>query len=617
MKSVALKIAGLSSIVIVFLCLFLGVGIVVNIIVDSDSSINVYDSALRQGFDQETRHQVETAVSLLKAVHSRIEAGDLDAETGKKMAADLLRELRYGEEGYFWADTYDGVNVVLLGRPAEGQNRIEAKDARGNEFIKMIIKAGLSGGGYTEYWFPKMQDGEPLPKRSYSLAFEPFGWVIGTGAYIDTIDALAMERRQAMLRERLPRLTVVSLSLLASIAISFFASLLLARRIARPIVAMHRSLRQIASGSGDLTARLAITSKDEVGEASRSFNEFVQTLSTMLASIRSAAGHLSEIGGDLAANLVESAGAVNQITANIESMRARVENQSAGVTETASAIDQIAANLETLNRRIEEQSTSVTESSAAIEEMVANIGSMTRNVEHVEKEYRELIRVSDNGKTRINEVARRVAAIEGQSASLMEANSVISSIASQTNLLAMNAAIEAAHAGDAGRGFSVVADEIRKLAESAATQSKQVKSNIAAIRDSIEAVVSDSKFAETAFDETLDMIKRIDALQSELKAAMMEQEEGSKQILEALTSINTVTAEVRDGSAQMTGSSSAIRTEISALLGETQEIRQGMQEITAGTAEINTSLNEIASLGSRNKEYIDAVLAQTARFTLD
>jgi methyl-accepting chemotaxis protein len=241
---------------------------------------------------------------------------------------------------------------------------------------------------------------------------------------------------------------------------------------------------------------------------------------------------------------------------------------------------------------------------------------MSRNVDRVEKEFQELIRTSDDGKARIKEVSDRIVAVDRQSASLMEANAVISAIAAQTNLLAMNAAIEAAHAGDAGRGFSVVADEIRKLAESAASQSKQVKTNINAIRADIEKVVTDSQVAEAAFDNTLGMIRRIDNLESELKSAMAEQEEGSNQILEALTAINSVTSEVRVGSNEMTASSSAIKAEMTNLLGETQLIRQGMEEITIGTVEINKTLNEISDLGAKNKEYIDAVMGETGRFKL-
>lgn len=616
MKSIAHKITLRSMIIVVFLGLSLGAVMVTNILVDASASMRSYDANLRESFDRLVQSEVETAVSLLKTVNARIEKGELTKEAGIKLGADLLRELRYGQDGYFWADTFEGVNVVLLGRPAEGVNRMGAKDAQGKEFIKAIIASGRAGGGFNEWWFPKLEGGDPLPKRGYSLAFEPFGWVIGTGAYIDGIDVLVQEHKTALQNELRTRMLLVIVVFLAALAVSTFISFVLAGSIAKPITAMQRSLDDIASGSGDLTARLAIDSQDEVGQTSAAFNDFVEKLDAIMKSVRGATLHLADIGGGLASNLIETASAVNQISANVASMRERVVNQGAGVTETAASVDQISANLEALNRRIEEQASSVTQSSAAIEEMVANIRSMSRNVDRVEKEFQELIRTSDDGKARIKEVSDRIVAVDRQSASLMEANAVISAIAAQTNLLAMNAAIEAAHAGDAGRGFSVVADEIRKLAESAASQSKQVKTNINAIRADIEKVVTDSQVAEAAFDNTLGMIRRIDNLESELKSAMAEQEEGSNQILEALTAINSVTSEVRVGSNEMTASSSAIKAEMTNLLGETQLIRQGMEEITIGTVEINKTLNEISDLGAKNKEYIDAVMGETGRFKL-
>lgn len=137
-----------------------------------------------QSQDRLIKSEVETANSMLQAIFKKHKLGEMSLEQAKKLGADLLRELRYGEDGYFWADTEEGVNVVLYGRKdVEGKNRLEAKDEHGTSFIKELISAGKNGGGYVEYWFTKKGKSSPEAKRSYALLFQPFGWVVGTGYY--------------------------------------------------------------------------------------------------------------------------------------------------------------------------------------------------------------------------------------------------------------------------------------------------------------------------------------------------------------------------------------------------------------------------------------------------
>ena len=158
----------------------IAVGLIVLVITFAHLTAGEIDAAK----DMLIKCEVETAVSMLQAINAKHTAGEMTLDEVKKLGADLLRELRYGEDGYFWADTTEGVNVVLYGRQdVEGKNRLEAEDHHGNFYIKDILAAGVKGGGYVEYWFPRLGEKEAVPKRSYTLLFKPFGWVVGTGYY--------------------------------------------------------------------------------------------------------------------------------------------------------------------------------------------------------------------------------------------------------------------------------------------------------------------------------------------------------------------------------------------------------------------------------------------------
>ena len=137
-----------------------------------------------QGQDALIKAEVETAVSMLQGIYDRQQAGEMTPEQAKSLGANLLRGLSYSPDGYFWADTSEGINVVLYGRPdVEGRNRLEDKDEKGIYYVKEFIKFGQAGGGYVDYWFTKKGGSVAQPKRSYTLLFQPFGWVVGSGYY--------------------------------------------------------------------------------------------------------------------------------------------------------------------------------------------------------------------------------------------------------------------------------------------------------------------------------------------------------------------------------------------------------------------------------------------------
>jgi len=382
--------------------------------------------------------------------------------------------------------------------------------------------------------------------------------------------------------------------------------------VTRPISLLSKGLEDVARG--DLTKRLPDQGNDEIGQASKSYNQSMDEFSKMISTIKTQSGTLSEIGSDLASNMTETASAMNEITANIQSTKTRAVNQSASVTETKSTMEQVTVNIGKLNNHVESQAAAVSESSSSIEQMLANIQSVTATLMKNAANVKELLESSETGRSSLQEVATDIQEIARESEGLMEINSVMESIASQTNLLSMNAAIEAAHAGDAGRGFAVVADEIRKLAESSGEQSKTIGSVLMKIKDSIDKITRSTEKVLDKFEVIDQRVKTVAEQEENIRNAMEEQSHGSKQILQASAQVHNVTQQVKSGSIEMLEGSREVIHEAKNLEKLTQEITNGMNEMAIGADEVNRAVNSVNDLTGRTKENISALVQSVSRF---
>jgi methyl-accepting chemotaxis protein len=419
-----------------------------------------------------------------------------------------------------------------------------------------------------------------------------------------------------VINEPVLRLLSMSIPIIAGmLALIFVSVILMARSISKPLRAMTITFGEI--GEGDLTRHLDISSRDEIGDICRSFNDTVEKIRHLVGTIKQQTAGLYDIGGQLSTNMAETASAVNEITVNIQSIQQRVINQSAGVTETRATMEQITVNIDKLNTLIEEQSSSVSRSSSAIEEMLANIQSVTQTLVNNAANVSDLSGASGEGRRGLRAVADDIQGIARESAGLLEINSVMENIASQTNLLSMNAAIEAAHAGEAGKGFAVVADEIRKLAESSGEQSKTIGGILKKIKTSIDTITASTGQVLETF-ETIDTSVKIVADQEEnIRNAMEEQGEGSKQILDAVALLNDITRQVKTSSTEMLEGSREIIEESKSLEQVTQEISGGMTEMSSGAGQINRAVNQVNEISGLNKENIDVLVKEVSRFKVE
>lgn len=420
----------------------------------------------------------------------------------------------------------------------------------------------------------------------------------------DTIATLVIRYTTSYIQQDLKKAVISTIIqiLVICIALSIIVFILISSIVITPITILGTNMHEIAQGEGDLTKDLPIKGNNEISDLSSSFNIFQSKLSIIINKTRSSFMELQEVGQDLNANAVQTAASIHEITSNIASIKKEITRQTDASETTSNTIKAVNDTVLTLCDRIEAQFRNIQVSSSAIEQMVANIKSVSNIVESLDAEHQDLVLAAETGRQRIDQVNERVTKIMANSENLEEANVLIANIASQTNLLAMNAAIEAAHAGEYGKGFSVVADEIRKLAEHSSEQSKTTSAMLKEISDSIKTADVASKEAEKSFQSIMDHLHKTTDLEQQIDLAMREQTTGSTQILENLQAINESSVTVRESANDITGLNQRITTEIETLNQIAYQVLGSIDEINIGTEEVNLAVTGISDMSTKNRD---------------
>ncbi len=472
---------------------------------------------------------VQETTSLLFSYQKQVEAGTLTKEEAQKRAAERIGAMRYDGNNYLWINDLGPKMVMHPLKPElNGKDLSENKDPNGKAlFVEMVQVCKDKGKGFVDYAWSKPGNSQPVPKISYVELYQPWGWVIGTGIYVDDVTAHV---RQIQIG--------IGIALFGILALSILLAWLVSRTITGPIKAVVDTIRDIAQGEGDLTRRLPVLGKNEIGELSEWFNTFIGKLHGIICQVS---------GSSL--QLASSSLQLQQTTKQMTDSIAQLSSQS---TSLATAGEEMSATSGDIANNCHHAATNANGATQKANQGVAVVG--------------QSIAVMSTIAERVQNAASTVGALGVRSEQIGAIIGTIEDIADQTNLLALNAAIEAARAGEQGRGFAVVADEVRALAERTTRATKE-------IGEMIKAIQKETKDAVTSMEQSVTQVEQ----------GTSHTADSGRSLQEILDIINDVTEQI-------------------------SQIATAAEEQTATTREISSNVMNLNDLAKQN----DHALHETA-----
>ena len=568
-----------------------------DMITEAEEQVIEVRETLLEDVELQLKTQTETAVSMMQHVYKRQQSGELTEAQAKLEAANLVRDLRYeGDAGYFWVDTYEGVNVVLLGRTeTEGKSRINATDPTGKQFIREMIENGRKqGGGFTDLMFAKPNQTEPLPKRNYTVAFEPYKWVIGTGVWIDYIDEKVAEAQALaddMLRASIIQTCVIIVVLEAVITL---LAIKLSNSLIAPIKHITGVLGVLSTGDFRIDKiqeqeEQKISGRtDELGVMGRAVVTLRKNINDMMKQVINAAAQVAAASQQLTASADQSTVAINQVADSIVTV-------AGACTEQFSEVENASRQAETLKNNMDSVSKTLKVSTQKIKTTAQAAEAGGKSVENAVDQMQKI-------ETSVSASADVIAQLGEESDKIGKIVDAISEIAEQTNLLALNAAIEAARAGEHGKGFAVVADEVRKLAEQSQGSAREISELIGSIQDKSQDAVQSMQAGVKNVKDGADAVDGAGKTFGEIIQMVTDVEQGSTQMGKIVE--------------QLVQSTNVITKSVENINTKSRQVAKESETVSAASEEQSATMHEIADASRSLAEMAQSLQNVTSRFKI-
>ncbi len=553
-----------------------------------EQSVASMRQVLYDDYDAQLKGQVENVITLLEEEYNAYQNGECTEEEAKKIAADAVRGLRYGESGYFWIDTYDGMNVVLMGQSEEGTNRLETKDSNGYQMIKDIIKNGRQPeGGYTEYYYTKEGSTETFPKRAYSKAFEPWEWVVGTGSYVDELEELAVHNNADVksIFQRTRQMSIVSITVAAVLLIVI--ALLIVTDIAKSLKAASAQMNCMAEGdyATDLMHKFQ-KRKDDFGHLARCISDMRTAMVMLISQVQTESEVISDAAGSVNDCVAKLNDDISSVSAATQQLSAGMEETAATTTMANEAAAEVHLSVQHIASRSQEGAQGAAEIKGRAEDTNRRIKKARDKAARLKVEIQQDLETALEDAKVIDEI--------------YELSGVIMNVVSQTNLLSLNASIEAARAGEAGKGFAVVAGEIGTLAE----QSRQTVIKIQEVTQEVtQAVENLSANARKLLDFVVNDVTRdyegflkigeqydqdgalVDTLMREFSTIAQELFDNMEGIKNSMSDISRAAEEGAEGTTE-------IAQKASVIAGESEEVLEQVTRTKHGAETLRTEIGK-------------------------